>query len=580
MEAPQQRRRRPATTYGKSVKKRYSDFGVGDAFSSATSSREDEQRTGATKTIRSSTILVTTAATTVKEQKNREKNETIKSPALTNGGEANFLTKPLEKRPQMTLKGNNKRSGPVSAATSPQKYLKVFDFDSSDDGIVQPRKTTSNPKGNDEFDVPSSDEESLAVKKTLLRPSSKALGASASMRRFAKEVKPGMPGLPTRDNKLLRNNLQPKEQGKQTSTKSVTTASKIVKFPSLSKVSKTSKAPKPSKTTPPESEQAVTNSSMSLTNFGINELVSQRSRVTSSQSGLPEVDRGVLGERHPEQKARSNQIGLRLGSSNELAKPSKLAAAKHARRVVYVPLPITCNEPPHPPSPPSLQLSPQATRRDSIPYSPGIFSHVDELSKKDKKQNMEPKRPQRIRGNVPRISEIFQNGVEESAPRRRRLIDRLGTGASQSDLMESLSSNNDESEEEYSQSQSRNIPDPQIVDTATEGQSQESTTEPLVKLVYSNGRVGPKITYARQRSFRMEELDENALFNTPLIMAHQQSNTGLDEDEELEDDTGSKMMKTIHELREAGTNNRFLDDIEELFGDIEGGAPLSRQRSG
>lgn len=577
MEAPQQRRRRPATTYGKSVKKRYSGFGVGDAFSSATSSREDEQRT---KTIRSSTILVTTAATTVRAQKNREGNETIKSPALVNGGEANSLAKPLEKRPQMTLKGNNKRSRPASAMTSPQKHLKVFDFDSSDEGFVQPRKTTSNPKGNDEFDVPSSDEESLAVKKTLLRPSSKALGASANMRRFAKEVKPGVPGPPTRDNKLLQNNLQPKEQGKQTSTKSVTTASRIVKFPSLSKGFKTSKAPKSSNTTPPESGQAVTDSSMSLTNFGIDELVSQRSRVTSSQSRLPEVDQEALEEQRPEQEARSNQVGLRLGSSNELAKPSKLIATKRARRVVYVPLPIICNESPRPSSPPSLQLSPQATRRDSIPYSPGIFSHVDKLSKKDKKQNVEPKRPQKIRGNVPRISEIFQNGVEESAPRRRRLIDRLGTGASQLDLMESLSSGDDESEEEYSQSQSRNIPESQIVDTVTEGQSQESTTEPLVKLVYSNGRVGPKITYARQRSFRMEELDENALFNTPLIMAHQQSNTGLDEGEELEDDTGSKMMKTIHELREAGTNNRFLDDIEELFGDIEGGTPLSRQRSG
>lgn len=548
---------------------------MGDAFPSATSSREDEQRTGATKTIRSSTILVTAAATTVKVQRNREKNETIKSPALANDGEANFLAKPLEKRPQMTLKGNNKRSGPASAITSPQKHLKVFDFDSSDDRIAQPRKTTSNPKGNDEFDVPSSDEESLAVKKALLRPSSKALGASASMRRFAKEVKPGVPGPPTRDNKLLRSNLQPKEQGKQTSSKSVTTASRIVKFPSLSKVSKTSKAPKLSNTTLPESEQAVADSSMSLPNFGIDELVSHRSRATNSQSRLPEVDQEVLEER---QNARSNQVGLRLGSSIEPAKPSKLIAAKRARRVVYVPLPIICNKSLRPSSPPSLQLSPQATRRDSIPHSPGIFSHVDKLSKKDKKQNVEPKRPQRIRGNVPRISEIFQNGVEESAPRRRRLIDRLGTGASQLDLMES--SGDDESAEGYSQSQSRNIPDSQIVDTATEGQSQESTTEPLVKLVYSIGRVGPKITYARQRSFRMEELDENALFNTPLIMAHQQPNTGLGEGEELEDDTGSKMMKTIHELREAGTNNRFLDDIEELFGDIEGGTPLSRQRSG
>lgn len=556
---------------------------MSDAFSSATSSskpREEEQRTtlvGATKTIKSSTILVTTTAATVKAQKNQETNQTIKPPPLTNGGEANLLANPSEKRTQMMLKGNNKRSSPASAVTSPPKHLKVFDFDSSDDGVVQARKTTSNPKGNDEFDVPSSGEESLAVKKkTLPRPSSRALGASAGMRRFAKEVKPGVPGPHTRDNRLFRNNLPPKKGEKQTSTKRATTSSRVVKFPSFSKAPKTSKTPKSSNTAPPESEQAATGPSMFLGNVEIGELVSQRSRATRSQ---PEADPEVTGERQPDQKARLTQMGLQIGSSSELVKPPKLAATKRGRQFVHVLLPVICDKT-RPPSPPSLQFSPQATRRDSIPYSPGIFSHVDKLSKKDKQHNAEPKRPQRIRGNIPRISEIFQNGVEESAPRRRRLIDRLGTGASQSDLIESLSSNSDESEEEYSQPQSQNIFGSQIVDTATEGQSQESVTEPLVKLVYSNGRVGPKITYARQRSFRMEELDENALFNTPLIMASQQSNTGLDEGEELEGDTGSKMMKTIHELREAGTNNRFLDDIEELFGDIEGGTPLGRQRSG
>lgn len=555
---------------------------MSDAFSSATNSpkpREEEQRTtlaGATKTIRSSTILVTTTAATVKAQKNQETNQTIKPPPLTNGGEANLLANPSEKRTQMMLKGNNKRSSPASAVTSPPKHLKVFDFDSSDDSVVQARKTTSNPKGNDEFDVPSSGEESLAVKKTLPRPSSRALGASASMRRFAKEVKPGVPGPHTRDNRLFRNNLPPKKGEKQTSTKRATTASRVVKFPSFSKAPKTSKAPKSSNTAPPESEQAATGPSMFLGNVEIGELVSQKSRATRSQ---PEVDPEVTGERQPDQKARLTQMGLQIGSSSELVKPPKLAATKRGRQFVHVLLPVICDKT-RPPSPPSLQFSPQATRRDSIPYSPGIFSHVDKLSKKDKQHNAEPKRPQRIRGSIPRISEIFQNGVEESAPRRRRLIDRLGTGASQSDLIESLSSNSDESEEEYSQPQSQNVFGSQIVDTATEGQSQESVTEPLVKLVYSNGRVGPKITYARQRSFRMEELDENALFNTPLIMASQQSNTGLDEGEELEGDTGSKMMKTIHELREAGTNNRFLDDIEELFGDIEGGTPLGRQRSG
>lgn len=523
--------------------------------------------------IRSSTILIT--ATTVKAQKNQEKdNQRVKPPPLINGGEANLLAKPTDIITQPTFKGNNKRSSPASAVTSPPKHLKVFDFDSSDDGIAKPRKTAFNPKCNDEFDVPSSDEESTTVKRKTL-PQSSSGTLSANVRKFAKEVKPGVANLSARNSTIFRTNPLSKEQGKQI-TKSVTTASRVVKFPSLSKTLKSSKTPKPSNTMPPES---VVGLGMSLASVGIGELVSQRSRVTRLQLG---VEQEVLGQRKPDQRSSRTtftQIGPQMGSKNEFTKPT---ATKRTREVVSVTLPVVCDESLRPPSPPSLQALPQAARRDSILYSPGILSRVDKDSKKDK-QSTESKWPKRTRGSVPRISEIFQNGVGESAPRRRRLIDRLGSGVSQLELMESLSSNSDESGEEYfgpqSLSQSRDIFDSQIVDTA-EGQSQESITEPLLKLVYSNGRVGPKITYAQQRSFRTEELDENTLFNTPLIMAHQQRNTDLDEGEELEGDTGSKMMKTIHELREAGTNNRFLDDIEELFGDIEGGTPLSRQRSG
>lgn len=582
MEAPQQRRRRPAATYGKSVKKRYSDFGVGDTFSSATSSPKprEEQRTtstGVSKTIRSSTILVTATATTVKAQE--KDHQQIKPLPLTNSGEAYLLARPTEERTQTTLKGSNKRSSPASAVASPSKHLKVFDFDSSEGDIGQPRKTAFNPKSNDEFEVPSSDDESTIIKKkTLPQSSSRTLSAPTNVKGFAK-VKSGVASLSARDNNLFRNNSLPKEQRKQI-TKSATTASRVVKFPSFSKALKTSKLPKSLNTAPPESPIGP---SISLVNVEIDELASQRSRITRSQPGVePEASR----EQQPDQKASRatlTQMGLQIGSSNGLANPPKSAVTKRGRRVLSIPLPVICDESPRPPSPPSLQALPQATHRDSILCSPGNLPHVDEPPKKDKQQSAESRRPKRIRERVPRISEIFQNGVDESAPRRRRLIDRLGAGVSQSDLMESLSSSSDESEEEYSEpqsiSQSRDMLYSQIVDTVTEGQSQESVTEPLVKLVYSNGRVGPKVTYAQQRSFRTEELDEDALFNTPLIMA-QQRNTGLGESEELEGDTGSKMMKTIHELREAGTNNRFLDDIEELFGDIEGGTPLGRQRSG
>lgn len=602
MEAPQQSRRRPAATYGKSVKKRYSDFD--EIFSSATGSSKpkepsDDQRmasTGATKMMQTSstTTLVTTAAKTVKAQKNQEKeNRTMILPSSTNGGKANLLVESAEKKAQATFKGKNKRPSPASAVTSPPKHHKIFDFDLSDDDNVQPQITTWQPKGNDEFDVPSSDdEESIAIqKKVLSRRLPKAPAASASMRKFAKEVKPGVADPSARNGKLVRQDILPRKKEKQIPAGKSITTSKVTKPSSaVPKVaSKLSKAPKNSNTAPPKSEQIVTDTSAVLFAVEIINPEPPRSRVTRSQSRQPSVEPEVLQGQQPDQTVphtKSTQTRPQVSSGNGSTLPHKPTVAKRMRKVVSVPLPAILDESPRV-STSSHQLPPQIVRHDSIPHSPEIFPQIDGLSGKDSQLNAEPKGSEKIRGAFPRISEVFQNGVEESAPRRRRLIDRLGTATSHLDLMDSSSSegSDDYSEEEHSPflqptSQSRDTFGSQVLDTFMAEQSQEFVTEPLVKPVYSNGRIGPKITYARQRSFRTEDLDENALFSAPLIMAQRQHNTGLEEDEGLEGDTGSKMMKTIHELREAGVNNRFLDDIEELFGDIEGDTPLSRRRSG
>ncbi|KAL7266172.1 hypothetical protein RUND412_011291 [Rhizina undulata] len=96
------------------------------------------------------------------------------------------------------------------------------------------------------------------------------------------------------------------------------------------------------------------------------------------------------------------------------------------------------------------------------------------------------------------------------------------------------------------------------------------------------GRAGPRITYARQRSFKADEsLNENDIFNAPLVMAQQfSSSRQIDTGLENEEDNSTGRMKSIHELREAGVNSRFMDDIEELFEDIKVNIPLGRRRSG
>ncbi|KAH0556959.1 hypothetical protein GP486_005255 [Trichoglossum hirsutum] len=112
-------------------------------------------------------------------------------------------------------------------------------------------------------------------------------------------------------------------------------------------------------------------------------------------------------------------------------------------------------------------------------------------------------------------------------------------------------------------------------------------------------RGGPKITYAQQRSFLSDSvLDETAIFDAPLSLkseAHCQGGRrnargfrpvpgqlqSLDQEEDTVDDANGGAIRSIHELREAGGNKRFLDEMEALFEDIEdrGDSSLSRRRS-
>ena len=94
-----------------------------------------------------------------------------------------------------------------------------------------------------------------------------------------------------------------------------------------------------------------------------------------------------------------------------------------------------------------------------------------------------------------------------------------------------------------------------------------------------------RVTYARQRSFLTEEIKESGdPFADPLLPPAILSGRGLRSAPELEkddeEDPGPGMMKSLHELREAGVNKRFLDSVEGYFEDIEGNVPMGQKRIG
>ncbi|PQE16570.1 rheb small monomeric gtpase protein [Rutstroemia sp. NJR-2017a BBW] len=113
----------------------------------------------------------------------------------------------------------------------------------------------------------------------------------------------------------------------------------------------------------------------------------------------------------------------------------------------------------------------------------------------------------------------------------------------------------------------------------------------------SSQALGPKFTYSRQRSMLAEEdLMEQLAFDMPLdspqTSQRQRNRRGslptlkplssFREDDEADDGVAGASIRTIHELRQAGANSRFADEVEDLLDRIAARAPkqLSMRRSG
>ncbi|KAK5133163.1 hypothetical protein LTR08_008099 [Meristemomyces frigidus] len=186
-----------------------------------------------------------------------------------------------------------------------------------------------------------------------------------------------------------------------------------------------------------------------------------------------------------------------------------------------------------------------------------------------------------------------KSDVPELHRRRTRLVDRLKASA--------LSSEEEFSEEDSDEEmEDAEVPQPAVVvpygselkDAATvavkQSQSQSQTS--------GTAEGSTKITYARTRSYLPEDNLENGLiFDLPsatlqrpptlarapskTIAASQKSVFDLDDSDE---ESGTGRLRSIHELRAAGRNDRFMRETEALLEDIvdHSSSARSRRRSG
>jgi len=173
------------------------------------------------------------------------------------------------------------------------------------------------------------------------------------------------------------------------------------------------------------------------------------------------------------------------------------------------------------------------------------------------------------------------------APKKRRLIDALTAQAD--------SSSEDEGGEYASQETtiSRNRPaSPVFQSSSPPPSSAPPKAKTAVRPVHSSKQAGPKFTYSQKRTMLAEEddifsggplgaIDEEPSSNGPLFNFGRTKKsstfsalTFMDEDDETAN-TGA--VRSIHELRQAGANSRFADEMEDILDRI--GEPTAKPSS-
>ena len=191
------------------------------------------------------------------------------------------------------------------------------------------------------------------------------------------------------------------------------------------------------------------------------------------------------------------------------------------------------------------------------------------------------------------VSKLSQRSPRK--PPRRRLIDSLVEQATHDDDMGEDDSDSNESDPmeaivpglDFSNPAPRSqslAPEVQISKALSSSQSQSQGSQVT----------GPKFTYSKQRSMLAEE---DFLKQLELDMPSQPVQPTLGKPrrgslptlqklpsfhEEDEDEDSAIGIRSVHELRQAGANNRFLDEIEDLLDRIGSPTPQpsSMRRSG
>ncbi|KAK3685999.1 wings apart-like protein regulation of heterochromatin-domain-containing protein [Podospora appendiculata] len=183
----------------------------------------------------------------------------------------------------------------------------------------------------------------------------------------------------------------------------------------------------------------------------------------------------------------------------------------------------------------------------------------------------------------PPASSKVQSTVAQ-VPRKRRLIDALVSQA------EGSSSEEDEALSQETAVSEMRRSSPVLHSSSPPPSSSPHEQRPVVRPVLATKKSGPKFTYSQKRTMLAEEDDlllggtglggideepsKGALFDFGRLPKTTSAFSFLDEDDETAN-TGA--VRSIHELRQAGANSRFADEMEDIMDRV--GSPSEKPSS-
>ncbi|KAK0810881.1 hypothetical protein LTR75_005361 [Friedmanniomyces endolithicus] len=316
-------------------------------------------------------------------------------------------------------------------------------------------------------------------------------------------------------------------------------------------------------------------------------------RSPTSSSLLPTAKKGLSAPARLKEMLPDDAHSIDAGSRSPSARRSSPSTPRRSAMVANVVLPSTPLAP--------IDGSPQTALKAAGALTPRQAQLWSQLLASDPPaptpsslaiKELSLSRQKRVLGaGAPRSRKLVQSSSDVTGMdrRRTRLVDRLKASMPSSEVESSDDDSDEEMEDVVTHSK---VPLKEAAEPEEGGDGVARGQQSQTQSQSAAAEAGSRITYARTRSYLPEDnLEDGLMFDLPSVtplqpsaLSREPSKTNLDSQqsaldlEDSDDEAAPGRMRTIHELRAAGRNSRFMQETEGLLEDIADHAASARSR--